>query len=170
MPEDEGGMPKLETDREVEIALEDLEKPVPWLDHTAVKLSPLIFAAGVLGYGFRHGYSKQLENYRSDEFEEARQRRGKKKVIVGKVKGKRRVAFSKYEPRYNAEGHARKLALRALGVSTLLVGSVFLAGAAAVGMYFNVTSIREFSQKMTRPSMLQAREEEQNSKTTESSS
>ena len=80
------------------------------------------------------------------------------------------MAFSKYDPRYNAEGHARKLALRALGVSTLLVGSVFLAGAAAVGMYFNVTSIREFSQKMTRPSMLQAREEEQNSKTTESSS
>ena len=56
--------------------------------------------------------------------------------------------FNKYDPKFNVEDRARKLALKALGYSTVLTGAFFLGSIAVVGIYFNVTSLRQFSDKM----------------------
>ena len=91
-----------------------------------------------------------MDKYMQDEALAAdRPKRAKRRgTVVTKLKGQRRVAPSTFDPRFNAEDRARKIALRALGYSTLLTGAIFLGGAAIVGITLNVTSAKEFSEKM----------------------
>ena len=129
---------------------EKLKEPSPWLEHAAVKLSPLVFGCGLLGYGFRYGYNKQIDNFKEEE--KALQKRIlKKRTGVGsnsKLVKRKRLPFNKYDPKVNIEDRARKLALKALGYSTVLTAAFFLGGFATVGICLNVTSMREFSDKM----------------------
>jgi hypothetical protein len=145
--DDDGDVP---VDAEAGVSLENLKEEVPWLNHSIFKLSPLIFGAGIMTAGFRYGYSGQMDKYMQDEaFATDRQRKGKRRgKVVTKLKGQRRVALSKFDPRLNSEDRARKIALRALGYSSLLTGAIFMGGAAFIGIALNVTSVKEFSEKM----------------------
>ena len=127
-----------------------LSEPSPWLDNTAVKLSPLLLGCGLLTYGFNYGYNKQVENFKKEE-KDLQRRMVKKRKGIGsnsKLVEQKKINFNKYDPKFNVEDRARKLALKALGYSTVLTGAFFLGSIAVVGIYFNVTSLRQFSDKM----------------------
>ncbi len=129
---------------------EALKEPSPWLDTAVVKLSPLLLGCGLLGYGFNYGYNKQVENFKKEERDLQRRMVRKRKGVGSnsKLVKQKKLNFNKYDPKFNVEDRARKLALRALGYSTALTGAFFLGGMAVVGICFNVTSVREFSDKM----------------------
>ena len=123
---------------------EKLNEPSPWLEHAAVKLSPIVFGCGLLGYGFKYGYNKQIDNFKKEE-KALQQRILRKRKGVGsnsKLVDRKRLNFNKYDPKVNIEDRARKLALKALGYSTVLTAAFFLGGFATVGICLNVTSIR----------------------------
>ena len=62
--------------------MEKLSEPSPWLDNTAVKLSPLLLGCGLLTYGFNYGYNKQVENFKKEE-KDLQRRMVKKRKGIG---------------------------------------------------------------------------------------
>jgi hypothetical protein len=112
--------------------------PVKWLDHPLVKLSPFFAGGMALLLGAKAGYGRQLDRY---EVEETRW--GEKKDKWGrKVMAPRDVS----EMPKNWSPH--NVAIRALGIGTMVAVGSFALGTGVTFWYFDVESPQEFSEKM----------------------
>jgi hypothetical protein len=120
--------------------MEIMEKvpPVEFLDSPIVKVSPFIAGGLALLLGAKAGYGRQLDKYELEEI-----KWGEKKDKWGrKVMAPRPVM----DVPKNWSPH--NVAMKALGIGTMVALGSFALGTAATFWYYEVDTPQEFSEKM----------------------
>ena len=120
--------------------MEEMEKqkPIPFLDSPFIKASPFIAAGLALLLGAKAGYGRQIVKYELEETKwgEKKDKWGRKVMVKRDV-----VDMPKHWSPHN-------VAIRALGLGTMVAVGSFALGTGLTFWYFDVDNAQQFSEKM----------------------